>query len=139
MSKAPLLVLFQRFPLSTGLYLSFCLLCGCVKSLVLCVDTCGHLSTCNTMIDYFPVVFLPPPLYLCISISSLFPSVSVSLSFTVWPWSCSSIGLEVRNHPLTLLLSQSLPGQTDPGIGKYPPLNVNHLSLLNVGWFSLEE
>lgn len=79
-SKALLLVLFQCFPLSTGLYLSSCLLCGRVKSLVLCVDTCGHLSTCNTMRDYFSVVLLPPPLYLCISISSLFPSVSVSLS-----------------------------------------------------------
>lgn len=130
-SDAPLVVLFQRFTLSTSLQLSTCRLCDCVKSLPLCVDTCGHFSIWNTMRDYFSVLSFPPPLYLCISISSLFPSVSVSLSLTVWPRSCSSIGLEVCNHPLTLLLSQSLPGQTDPGIGKYPPLNTNLLSSLN--------
>ncbi|KAL1273827.1 hypothetical protein QQF64_026641 [Cirrhinus molitorella] len=70
-------------------------------------------------------------------ISHLSSHLSLSLSLTVWPRSCSSIGLEVCNHPLTLLLSQSLPGQTDPRIGKYPPLNVNRLSSLNVCWCSL--
>lgn len=76
------------------------------------------------------------PLCICVLVSHLSSHLSLSLSLTVWPRSCSSIGLEVCNHPLTLLLSQSLPGQTDPGFGKYPPLNINLLSSLNAGRFS---
>ncbi len=139
-SKAPLLVLFQRFPLSTGLYLSS----------VFCVVVWNHLcfvwilvGICQHAIQW-EIISLSDfslPLCICVLVShlSFHLSLSLSLSLSVWPRSCSSIGLEVRNHPLMILLSQFLLGQTDPGIGKYPPLNVNRLSSLNVRWFSLEE